>query len=695
MEQEALLKVDGLSTSIRNEITYRDNIIRSIKASIENSSQNNSLTRKEILDLLMLNMSAYKKLYAVDFKEIPHGLPNLKDGESNLGTNLHGIFLPYLVRKSNDHIELYTPAEHYGDVYNNIINTGKSSGLEPYIDIETKIPMVSPTYPITINGKRVAAVGVDIPLDWISELLKKAKITENSSVSLLSDKKLWIYNRRNTSNLEAYNDPHSSLIDRSIQTHTFSIDYAYNDGNNIRIASPVKLDGFDQVWTIIVNIPNKDLNYPIYKNIAKIIIPGIILIILSTLLIFKILKNSLKEPLDHILDSVSTLEKGDYTRITADLNRTDEIGAISRGLENFRTSLLQAEKNNTLQVLEREQAAQERKRVSQQKEREEIERLNVSEAIRKGLSALAEGNMAYRIADEFPEHFAVMKTDFNAACTQLQKTIAAVQSGVVAIGAGAKQITTSSSDMARRTEQQAANIEESSVALNRVVDMVRESSNNAAQAACVTDAARKRAEASREIVQSAVNAMGEIEARFVEINQVIGLIDDIAFQTNLLALNAGIEAARAGEAGRGFSVVATEIRNLALRSTEGARNVKSLVSNSANFVTDGVNLVDRTGDALGAIFQQMNDIDHLVSSIAQAANAQSITLEEINSAVQEMTTTTQQNAALVEENTMAISSLNQEAVGLGEQTSFFRVRPHTERHKSSAHKTAHEDCIIW
>ncbi|QDH24792.1 hypothetical protein D5366_05665 [Neokomagataea tanensis] len=170
-----------------------------------------------------------------------------------------------------------------------------------------------------------------------------------------------------------------------------------------------------------------------------------------------------------------------------------------------------------------------------------------------------------------------------------------------------------------------------------------------------------------------MSAMGEIEQSFKHINQVIGLIDDIAFQTNLLALNAGIEAARAGDAGRGFSVVATEIRNLAQRSADGAREVKALVSNSNIFVNDGVKLVRDAGGALDMIFKRMDDIDRLVSSIAQASSGQSVALNEINLAVGEMTTATQQNAALVEQNTTAISSLDQEAEELGKEVGFFRV----------------------
>lgn len=682
-ELRSLIKIDSISKTITTEINDRCNIINSLKISLENSFNNKIISRKEIFDLLMTNMKNYDQLYAIDFKEIPNGLPPKNENDSNLGTNQHGIFLPYLIRNKNNTIDVHTPLEHYSDFYNSVVQTGQISGLDPYIDFETKVPMVSPTYPVALNGKRIAVVGVDIPLGWLSTLLGSTQITTHSSISLLSDNNLWIYNKDNNLILKKYDASTSDIIDQSIKNHKIAIDSTYANDSIIRISSPINFPSFNNHWTIIVDIPKKDLNIQIYEIITKTIIPVIILILLSTFIIYKLLRNSLKNPLINVLKTVSILEKGHYSQPTGDVNRIDEIGSIARGLEKFRCSLLDAENNDRQQALEREQNAQERAHIAQQKEQEEREQIQVSETIREGLAALAEGNMLYRITDDFPERFQIMKTDFNAACTQLQKTIFAVQSGVITIGSGAKQITTASEDMARRTEQQAAHIEDTSGALNRVVEMVRESSTHATQAAHVTDDARKGAEASGEIVLSAVSAIGEIETRFTEINQVISLIDDIAFQTNLLALNAGIEAARAGEAGRGFSVVATEIRNLARRSTEGAHDIKNLISNSATFVTDGAQLVRDAGNALNIIFQQMNDIDHLVASIAKASTSQSAALEHINTTVHEMTATIQQNATLVEENTTAISSLSHEATALGKQASVFQVERRIASNNSS------------
>ena len=188
------------------------------------------------------------------------------------------------------------------------------------------------------------------------------------------------------------------------------------------------------------------------------------------------------------------------------------------------------------------------------------------------------------------------------------------------------------------------------------------------------------------VVEKAIFAMSKIEESATHINQIIGVIDDIAFQTNLLALNAGVEAARAGEAGKGFAVVAQEVRELAQRSAGAAKEIKTLITTSTSEVENGVGLVRSTGDALKDIEEKVNRVNELVETIATAAREQATGLQEVNSAINQMDQMTQQNAAMVEETAATGSMLASEAGNLQGQLS--RLRLAADDHRVVQTRTA-------
>jgi len=308
----------------------------------------------------------------------------------------------------------------------------------------------------------------------------------------------------------------------------------------------------------------------------------------------------------------------------------------------------------------------------------------IVEALRSGLSRLADGDLTAQIDTAFSEEYEQLREDFNRAIGELQSTISVVIENATGIQNSATEVSRAADDLSRRTENQAATLEQTSAALEELTASVRSASEGTEKANRSANDAKRNAEESGAVVKNTVVAMSEIEESSRQISQIIGVIDDIAFQTNLLALNAGVEAARAGEAGRGFAVVASEVRALAQRSSEASKQIKQLISKSSQQVERGVSLVNDTGKALQEIVKSVNEIATLVSDIASTAKEQATGISEINAAVSQLDQVTQQNAAMVEESTAASHSMKEEANALNSMVSHFKIGPDTGARRGSS-----------
>ncbi|QTC91004.1 methyl-accepting chemotaxis protein [Brevundimonas goettingensis] len=281
-------------------------------------------------------------------------------------------------------------------------------------------------------------------------------------------------------------------------------------------------------------------------------------------------------PLRPLTAVMQAMAGGDYGRTIVGRDRADEVGDIAGALEVLResgleTQRLRAEAARFQEDLDRRLSAKEAE--FDLAARDSVQAMD---AVGKALERLARGELDCRLEDDIASGFAKLKTDFNSAVAPLEEAIAVVGSNVAAIRSGSAEISQASEDLSRRTEQQAASLEETAAALDEITATVNRTASGARQASEVVQSARGEAETSGRVVRDAVAAMSEIEASSAQIEDIIGVIDEIAFQTNLLALNAGVEAARAGDAGRGFAVVASEVRALAQRSAEAAKEIKTL-----------------------------------------------------------------------------------------------------------------------
>jgi methyl-accepting chemotaxis protein len=363
------------------------------------------------------------------------------------------------------------------------------------------------------------------------------------------------------------------------------------------------------------------------------------------------------KPIFRLRQQMMRLAEGDLSIQIEEATRGDEVGEMAKSVITFKENAehrLRLEK----EALETDRASEEADRLrAADRDRVERETEFAVNTLASALTALATGDVTHRISTPFAGRFDRIRQDFNSSVEKLEYTLSAVSANARSISASAAEIRSAADDLAQRTEQQAASVEETAAALEQITTTTRDATLRAQEADDLVQRAHKAAQTSGAVVSGAVNAMQAIASSSGEINNIIGVIDDIAFQTNLLALNAGVEAARAGDAGKGFAVVAQEVRELAQRSAQAAKEIKALITTSGEQVKSGVDLVGQTGKALQEIVGHVEEINSRVRSINTAAREQVVGLQEINGAITTIDQATQRNAAMVEESTAASHGL--------------------------------------
>ncbi|WP_411569761.1 methyl-accepting chemotaxis protein [Pectobacterium cacticida] len=255
----------------------------------------------------------------------------------------------------------------------------------------------------------------------------------------------------------------------------------------------------------------------------------------------------------------------------------------------------------------------------------------------------------------------------------LHNMIDDIRVGVSQISNASSEIVAGNTDLSSRTEQQAAAVEETAASMEQLTATVKQNADNAHHANKLAISASQTAKQGGEQVNDVVQTMTAIENSSKRIAEITSVINSIAFQTNILALNAAVEAARAGEQGRGFAVVASEVRNLAQRSSQAAKEIEGLISESVNQVSNGAVLVGNAGKTMHDIVTSITQVHDIMGEIASASDEQSRGISQISQAIVEMDSTTQQNAALVEQSAAAADSLEEQAKLLKQAVSVFRL----------------------
>ena len=381
-------------------------------------------------------------------------------------------------------------------------------------------------------------------------------------------------------------------------------------------------------WRLIMTAPNREFTSIVYISVLVNSLISIFLLVISILLMKRRIKDIIY-PVDAVTKRLVKLAKGDLSSPVEVINTGDELAVLSQNLDDTIKSL----------------------------------NLYISD-ITRVLSQLSDGNLDIQTEASFAGDFVSLQESIDTIICSLNETMMQMNNAADLVADHSDGTSQGAKNLADRTTDQASVLEELTASIVSVSDQVKLTADNTSKANQRSLEAKKNVEICNQQMQSMIQAMADIKAGSAKIGDIIKNIENIAEQTNLLSLNAAIEAARAGEAGRGFSVVAEEVRNLAEESAQAAQNTAKLIIKSIETVENGTSIVNDTAESLTQVVNNTNEITSIIADIANAAREQAIAIEQINIGFEQMSNAVTTNSITAQESASSSEELAAQAQSL-------------------------------
>jgi methyl-accepting chemotaxis protein len=601
------------------------------------------------------------------------------------GSDDTGRYLPYWTRAANGSVAIqplveYNSAERHpnglvkGGWYLGPRTNNQESilGPLPYTVQGKHVFLATMSVPISVGGKFVGVAGADYDLDFLQKLAIKTNgslFSGKGVMLIVSDTGLIAANSADPSSIgkpAAAVDPRWSQLEGIARSGEAKV---LDDAKqtNIDVYSPIHLGRSTTPWSVVISVPRAlvlaqadTLSGALGSRAISGVVWQLVLglgVAVGAIFAISFAAARIARPIRECAEFADGIAREQLDQ-TLHIQQVDEVGTLAESLRKMQGDI-------KISITRRAE--------------EQAKSLLVVDTLLTNLGGLSRGDLTVDITTVFAPEFDELKNNFNAALLNLRELIGAVGESTAGILTGSGEIAQASEDLARRTESNAASLEQTSAAIAQMDNRLKATAVASGQTVMRADQAIATVGGGRETADEAVQAMGRVSQSAEGIDSVIEGLDKIAFQTRVLAMNAAVEAGRAGDAGRGFAVVADLVSALAMRAEEEAKLARDQLTVTQSEIVTAVKAVERVDVALANIAGDVDAVHKLLGSMASDSQAQSAAITEISTAINEMDRSTQQNAAMVEETSAAARNLSTEVVSLSEQAAQFKIDTSAKR----------------